>query len=961
MTDPEPNAAQQELIEHTEGIALVDAGAGTGKTLAVTRRYAHIVDQPGVEPEDVLLATFTRSAATEMRERIVDHSTYGAQELADAPIRTFHAHAQHLLQDHATTAPTHLGIDDRITASTRVIEDDLVEREQFREFIGQFRDAHPEYADTFRTLADPTDLLDLIAQLAAKGVVPTREGWYRDSDSHLEGDRETFREYFEAVNEPRNGGRKQSELREKLARYGTDKTYLPAAPSKEALRGERGTKRVDPGVLDRLFDADREGLTAFVHDVYFEYLAFAVEHNYLNFGFLQVLAVVALMEDQTLRERVEFEYVMVDEFQDTSEIQFKLALLLAGTPNFCAVGDWKQSIYGFQYAASENITDFDARLDRFREALNDGADRVPVEGEITRIELTENYRSTQRLLDFSEAALLAPATSAETVDESVRERIVSLDSNAPFPDTRIEAIQHAEEHRAVLSKIQAIVGNEDYPVADDEGEPRPPEYGDIAVLTRTRDYGRELLQVAEDHGIAMAYDGGVELFRTDPAKLLLAWLRILETDADRGWAPVLERAGYSMAESRAILETGAYPEAMATFREELDAVESIAGIARRVFDRYGTREEYGDVVLETLESVHQSTTLTRGDLIDVIERAIETGATHEVHTSAGEDAVTVQTIHAAKGLEYPIVILANMNEGRFPPRSRDSKPIQFHESVGLHRRKQYATVGAYPHVYDDWRTDVLRHCLPAGYDEERRLLYVAITRAKHHVVFAAGETPNAFLEALPVDIEPHQPEVTAESPGEPTQATLPFSVSPGEGPIGLSAHDLIDESVFEAAGGPAPADQSGGTDRGDRVHDFAEAYVAQGAERPEDEHERAVASFLDGLAGDLRTETPVTLPLEVAGTHVSISGIVDLVELRPESVWIVDYKTDSTRRAEAEYRKQLSVYYHVLEAAYPDRSVTASLFFTAMDEVVPIEPLPRTALAELVETTLDREEPLRSE
>ncbi|MFW5905863.1 MAG: UvrD-helicase domain-containing protein, partial [archaeon] len=139
MTAPEPNERQQQLIDSTEGIYLVDAGAGAGKTLAVTRRYANIIDEPGIEPEDVLLVTFTRSAATEMKERIVDRSSYGLRELADAPIRTFHSHCHHILQEHGYDAPLHLGIDDRITGSTEVLEDELVETKLFREFIGQFR------------------------------------------------------------------------------------------------------------------------------------------------------------------------------------------------------------------------------------------------------------------------------------------------------------------------------------------------------------------------------------------------------------------------------------------------------------------------------------------------------------------------------------------------------------------------------------------------------------------------------------------------------------------------------------------------------------------------------------------------------------------------------------------------------------------------------------------------------
>ena len=90
-------------------------------------------------------------------------------------------------------------------------------------------------------------------------------------------------------NEPQKGGGKQSRLRAKLDRYGKNKCYLPDAPEKTEIRGQ-GTKSVPDVVARMLFDADREGLKAFVHDVYYEYLEFALGRNYLNFGFLQLFA-----------------------------------------------------------------------------------------------------------------------------------------------------------------------------------------------------------------------------------------------------------------------------------------------------------------------------------------------------------------------------------------------------------------------------------------------------------------------------------------------------------------------------------------------------------------------------------------------------------------------------------------------------------------------------------------------
>ncbi|WP_048077210.1 exodeoxyribonuclease V subunit beta, partial [Halorubrum sp. AJ67] len=782
MSDPTPNDAQRELIEHTEGTYLVDAGPGTGKTFAIARRYGNVVDRDDVEPDDVLLATFTRSAATEMKERIVDRSEYGLRELADAPIRTFHSHCNEILGEHGHAAPTHLGLDERITGSTRVVDDELVETERFREFFGGFRDDHPEYAAFYRILDEPGELLDLIRELAAKGVVPTTDGWYGDGESHLDGDFAAFEELFDAANQPRNDGRKQSALREDLSRFGRNKAYLGDAPSKSELRGGRGTKRLDDDVARDAFFEDREELKAFVHDVYVEYVRFALRRNYLTFGFLQLFAFVLLREDPRAREAAQFEYVMVDEFQDTSEIQFKLALLLSGTENFCAVGDWKQSIYSFQYADVRNILDFEARLERFAADLNDDAERVSFDAaDPTRIELRENYRSTASVIDLSERAIETPATSGEEVDAPLDD-VVELSSNAAFDNTVVEGITHEDEHEAVLSKVQDIVGDDDYAVEGEDGEPRPPEYGDIAVFTRTRDYGRELLDVADEYDFPMAYDGGIELFRTDPAKLLLAWLRILESDADRGWAVVLERAGYAFDEIDHALETETYPDDAAAFRDALRELESVGAVARRVLDRYGFAGDTADLLLHTIQSTYDSTTVTRGELIRFVERGVETGSTVDLSANAGDDAVTVQTIHTAKGLEYPIVVLANMNEGRFPPRTGGSSVVEYRDPVGLRQRKRYAEAGAHPHVYDSWRHDVRRRCLPREYDEERRLLYVAVSRAESHVVFAAGEEPNAFLRELPVAVEEVDPAVEPFDRGEPADAELPFAVTAPEGP-----------------------------------------------------------------------------------------------------------------------------------------------------------------------------------
>jgi len=938
-----PNKDQQQLIDSIDGLYLVDAGAGTGKTYTVTRRYANIVAQDDVEPEDVLLITFTRSAATEMKDRIVANCDYDMRALNDAPIQTFHSLCGDILDQYGFSAPSYLGIDDSITGSTQILENETIEQEYFQEFIDRFSDDHPAYMDLFRCVSDPTELLGLIKNLASKGIFPTATGWYRDSKPALEGDFEAFKEAFDEVNQPRNEGSKQSKLRSSLGRYGYRKCYLPDAPEKSTLRGESGSKAVPEETAKLAFFEDRDHLIDFVHDVYFEYLDFALGRNYLNFSFLQLFAFVLCCEDGSLRDTLEFDYVMIDEFQDSSEIQFKLALLLAGTDNLCVVGDWKQSIYSFQYAAIENITEFETRLKQFAGELNTDAERVSFQLEpVTDIKLKQNYRSTQSILEFSEHALVAPGSSSETVDEeSIIEKVTSLFSNTEHEHSQIEAFSHEDEHDALLTKIEEIVGNEEYAVEVD-GELREPTYGDIAVLTRTHDFGRELLSTAEAYDFPMAYEGGIELFRTDQAKLLLAWLRILEDDAaaERGWAVVLERAGYTLDEIKHILEAEAYPAEMESFKTELSSRQTHSAVARSVFDRYGYHSSTADVILTAIQSIHSQTTMTRGDLIRIIAHGIENGYTQEVEAAGSVDSVTVQTIHSVKGLEYPIVILGNMNQGKFPASGGGGGTLTYSELTGLRQRKCFSEAHGEPHVYHNWRADVLRKCKPTDYAEERRLLYVAMTRARDHLLFAAGTEPNSFLESLPVEIEPLKPAISAIETSDTSETTFDVELSQPAGPDGYSPHSLMDDTVYDEVS------DGRGMAFGSQVHEFAEDYVLGKDVAPENEDERNIKALLDRLSGELFAEERAYLPLECDGQQVTLSGIIDLVHLTNETAEIIDFKTDLSRHAESEYRVQLSVYYHVLEEWFSDRAVTAAVFYTADNERVEIEPLSKAALCQ---------------
>jgi len=223
-------------------------------------------------------------------------------------------------------------------------------------------DTNPGITRFFTAISDTTELLDLIKELAAKGVFPTAKGWYRDGESHLDGDFEAFEDLFgRLTNHGTVGANNHAFVRSSISTVRTRLTSrrLPNG-GKFVTAVSRYQTRLPVACLRKTERNSRRSFTTCITPT-----SFALRRNYLNFSFLQLFAFVLLCEDHELREELGYEYVMVDEFQDSSEIQFKLTLLLAGTNNICVVGDWKQSIYSFQYADVDNIREFETRLERF--------------------------------------------------------------------------------------------------------------------------------------------------------------------------------------------------------------------------------------------------------------------------------------------------------------------------------------------------------------------------------------------------------------------------------------------------------------------------------------------------------------------------------------------------------------------------------------------------------------------
>ncbi|MFC1582967.1 UvrD-helicase domain-containing protein, partial [Planctomycetota bacterium] len=556
-----PNPGQQDLIDRTDGVFVVDAGAGTGKTAAITRRYQRLLEK--ASPEKILLLTFTNNAAENMRERIINActGTHSPKELVEAPIATFHSYAHRLLSMHGFNAPAYLGIPETLPPGFRVMESDVFEKHLFRRFFHDFQPRHSEHADTFQGLGADTDsLFGLIRQLCCKGIFPSRDGWCINGKALLAGDREGFMQHFEYINTPIPGSRSAkaspclSSFRDKLSGK-TYQTDLDPVDNRISLNpGEDmplfTPNQVNPALAGPAWDENRDALFSCVHDVYFEYIQYSLRSGRINFDLLLMFTFVLLYHNHGLRQAIAFEYVMVDEFQDTNEIQFQLVLLLMKQSNLCVVGDWKQGIYSFRHASISNILEFDEHLEHYREILNQDYERIPFQLKAEHKEFDINYRSSQTILDFSEKALLAPGNRTEQIDPAIRKDITALKADHSLDDaTAIRFLQtDNDEYDLVLDSINALISNPDCRVKsrEDDGSysERPVRLSDIAVFTRTRQFGLELQETALERGIPVNYDGGIELFRTRPALLLLAWLRVILNGHHReGWITILEEAG----------------------------------------------------------------------------------------------------------------------------------------------------------------------------------------------------------------------------------------------------------------------------------------------------------------------------------------------------------------------------------------------------------------------------------
>ena len=567
-----------------------------------------------------------------------------------------------------------------------------------------------------------------------------------------------------------------------------DKTF----PAKYVLNiiSRHKDKMVEPDTLLE-WAADRNDQKLLpVAKAYKRYQTRLKENNALDFDDIILLTVKLLQQNEDLRTyyQQKFRYVLVDEYQDTNHLQYLLTSILAGGyENVCVVGDDDQSIYRFRGATIANILDFEKQY---------RGSRV--------IRLEQNYRSTQAILNAANAVI------AHNLGRKGKRLWTA--NGAGEPITVYEGESESAEANYVANCIMKAT--------------RGKNFRDHAILYRTNAQSNALEYAFKRNGIPYRIIGGTRFFDRAEIKDMLAYLCVINNRADDlrlnriinnppralGAKTLEEAYRLSAAENKPIYDIISDPYSYGPLQKNGEKflrftalIEGLAGLLEDgmslpdFYDQLLNRTGYVEM-LEKKDTEENRTRLEnvkelKSSIISYVENAefpSLAGFLEEIalytdieEFNANDDAVVMMTIHSSKGLEFPNVYLVGFEDGLFPGM----------RSIGDHEEME----------------------------EERRLCYVAITRAKQNLTISharqrmlygrtSSAMPSRFLKELPEDeikkisnLEPRRPYSWGADgwgqyaqPAKPIRSELtgrPAAAKPA-GMLDLSKGDMVEHTAF---------------------------------------------------------------------------------------------------------------------------------------------------------------------
>ena len=686
------NPAQRQAVEHYCGPLLVVAGAGSGKTRALTYRIANLVLTHKTDPDNILAVTFTNKAAKEMKERIeVLFAEQDAQTRHGKALSALPQYEQTKLRAQVyKTITKHLWIGTFHALCARILRFDI---EKYQHPAGY------RWTKSF-SIFDESDAQGLVKTIVIQTL-------------NLDDKKFNPRSVRFAISNAKNQNLTPDELEQEQPNY-------------------RG--RV-------------------IADVYRHYQKALAENNALDFDDLILIPVHLFQQNEQVLAywHKRFRHILVDEYQDTNRTQYDLIRLLATNGEAIAtykdwdhrsvfvVGDADQSIYSFRAA------DFTILMN-FQDDFGDG---LPDDDTRSMVKLEENYRSTSNILEVANHLI---ENNTERIDKVLRPTRGEGESVYCY-----RAEDETAEADFVISQIRHL-------------ETQHPElnWGHFAILYRTNAQSRAFEEVLTRYSIPYQVVGGLRFYDRREIKDVLAYLRAIANPFDsvslkrvinvprrgvgKGTLDKLEQATQTLGgiplweiladetsvktlagrSAKGVLE---FADIIKKYRQSLDdqkGSDIIQGVLEdsgylaalkaegtdEADDRFGNVQELYNAVLQFEEENTEDPSL----LAFLANASL---ASDLDDTKEGNNAVSLMTLHSSKGLEFPVVFLVGLEQGLFPnPRSLED---------------------------------------PAATEEERRLCYVGITRAKERLFICHARarrlygnrepaSPSLFLAELPPEL-----------------------------------------------------------------------------------------------------------------------------------------------------------------------------------------------------------------
>jgi DNA helicase-2/ATP-dependent DNA helicase PcrA len=584
------NENQKLAVTTTEGPVLVLAGAGSGKTKALTCRIAYLLGERNINPYNILSITFTNKAAQEMTQRMA--------ALLNSPTKlpwmgTFHSVAGKILRRELNNLPI-------------------------------------SYTSNF-SIYGSDDQKQLVKKIL-------------------------------------------KELQLDPKKYNPNAILASISGAKNQLLSPADYEPFAKGPIQEV-----------VAKVYIRYQKRLVAANAMDFDdMLMVLVTLFQTYPQLLQKYQEqFKYILIDEYQDTNHAQYNLVKMLAAKyKNICVVGDDFQAIYGWRGADFKNILDFE----------KDYPGAVVVK-------LEQNYRSTESILNAAQAVIENNKTRSK--------KSLWTEKKSAVPVTVVETDSELEEAQFVAQEISSLLKYH-------------PQLNDFACLYRTNAQSRAIEEALIKNNIAYRIVGGVRFYDRKEVKDIISYLRLMANENDeaaleriinvptRGIGPkTLAQA----LDTKGKLALDVLPTKVADFFVLIDSLRkevnniTPAQLVELVVKRTGYKAWILDGTIEgesRFENVKELQTVASQH--ETLEDFLESVALVQDQDQYNTDnnAVTLMTLHSAKGLEFPVVFLVGMEEGIFP-----------------HNRA----------LVDQ-----------SELEEERRLCYVGITRAKDRLYMVSSRS-----------------------------------------------------------------------------------------------------------------------------------------------------------------------------------------------------------------------------